>query len=524
MRPLANELAAVALFVVTGWAALWPLRSRLGAFGYHGAALPAGLLGASLAGAFSSAAGRPLDAASAAVGATLLVAGVWLVHYVAMPENRSEPASSDVLALPGGAVDVRSFGVAASVIGGLSLFVSVARFTVSNNDSLVSYWPLGVELSRKGAFSPGLMGSRSPLLPSMNAVFATLGSDWAYAIYPLLGATLLYWLATTLLYGPLAGAGVWLRRLVAGGAVAFLALEPSFIFHSFFVHSHMASAVYLLMSLVCLWVAAPKGSWPAEKGPRSGYLVLAGLFTAGLALSRPDGLAYQFVPVAVAISALTAGSVRWRDVLAYFGPLLFVVGGSYAGAYVRLGMWESGKLSGRTTLAILVVLMLAGAGPWIVQWLDRLLPWRVSGERLLALLTGGVAVLMLAVLAVRWESASSALATARINLLQGAGGYHYLWYAVLVLVGLSLFSGDALTRGTWTRSPFLAAGLFFVIAALVHGLSHEGRVGVGDSFNRVAFHVVPVIVWYAAAVVARIESKPAENPAGDGGLPTARGG
>jgi len=508
MSVLAGELAGIAFFVAAGWLALWPLRARLGALAYHGAALPAGLLAAALSAAFSSVAGRPLDAVSALAGAVLLVVGVWGLCLAVLPGGA--PDSLDRL---GGPVDARSFAIATGVLGALGLLVGVARFTVSNNDSLVSYWPLGVELSREGALSAGLMGSRSPLLPGMNAIFATLGSDWAYVIYPLLGAMVLYWLSVTLWFGPLRAASLKTRRFVAGGAVGFLVLEPSFIFHSFFVHSHMASAVYLLMALACLWSAAPKGSWPAEEEPRGAYLVLAGLFTAGLALSRPDGLAYQFVPIAVAIAVLTAGAVKWRAVLAYFGPLLFVAGGAYAGAYVRLGMWRSDKLSGRTTLAIFAVLVLAAAAPWIVQWLDRRLPLRVAGERFMGLLTGAAALLMIAVLVSRWDTASSALASARINLLQGAGGYHYLWYAVIALTVLSLLSGDALARGSWTRSPFLSVALFFVIAALVHGLSHEGRVGVGDSFNRVAFHVVPVFVWYVAAVVARIGIQRAEQTA-----------
>jgi len=42
----------------------------------------------------------------------------------------------------------------------------------------------------------------------------------------------------------------------------------------------------------------------------------------------------------------------------------------------------------------------------------------------------------------------------------------------------------------------------------VHGISHEGRIGVGDSFNRVAFEAFPVIVWYGGALVARVLAGP----------------
>jgi hypothetical protein len=51
---------------------------------------------------------------------------------------------------------------------------------------------------------------------------------------------------------------------------------------------------------------------------------------------------------------------------------------------------------------------------------------------------------------------------------------------------------------------FLTIVLFFTTAALIHGASHLGRLGPTDSFNRVAFHIVPVIVWYTGVVLKRI--------------------
>ena len=43
---------------------------------------------------------------------------------------------------------------------------------------------------------------------------------------------------------------------------------------------------------------------------------------------------------------------------------------------------------------------------------------------------------------------------------------------------------------------------FFAIALVVHGLAHPGRLSSADSFNRVAFHIVPIALWYAASAVA----------------------
>jgi len=494
MSALSAELLGAGFFLVVGWIALWPLRDALGAYAYHLAALPTGLLAAALAGGISTVMGRPLDVRGALAGGVVLIAAVWALHFVVFGRT----TRGDV------GVDLRSYLIASGTFVGLVGVLGATRFTVSNNDSLVSYWPLGVSLNRGAAFTEALMAARSPLLPSMNAIFAAFGSDWAYVIYPLLGATVLAWVGYTLWLGPLAVLGSRSKWLVVAGAVGFLALEPAFVFHSFFVHSHMASGVYLLMALTCLWIASRVGLTPAEKPAADVFLLLAGLFTAGLALARPDGLAYQFVPVAAAISVLTLSKVRGRAVLAFFGPYLFVLVATYAAAYVALGMWPSSKLSGRTALAILGVAAFSAMGAWIVEALDRVLPFRIRGESFLGILVGVSAALMLGVFALKWGTASGALETARINLFQGAGGYGYLWYAVVIVLALSLVTGDALAKGSWTRPAFLAVSLFFVIAGLVHGISHEGRIGVGDSFNRVAFEAFPVIVWYGGALAARV--------------------
>lgn len=494
MRALASELISIAFFVVVGWTALWPARRRLGAAAYHLAGLPVGLLAAPVAGAVSTVTGRPLDLLSAVAGGLLLTVALWAVQRVVLGANVGGRSS----------VGVRSFAVATGGLGVLGIVLGLARFTVSNNDSFMSYWPLGVQLARDGVFTARLVATRSTLIPSMNAIHVTFGSDWAYVIYPMLGATLALWLGMTLWRGPLRGSTRRKKLLVAGGAAVFLVLEPSFVFHSFFVHAHMASAVYLLMSLTCLWMAVPPGVARGEPKVRVAYLIPAGVFAAGFALARPDGLAYQFVPVVVAISVLTIREVRWRSVAAFFGPLLFIVGVSYSATFVTSGLWTASKLSGRTALLILAVLALSAAGPWIVEWLDRFLPLRVSGERFLAIVVSLAAMLTLGVFVLKWSKAALALTHARINLFEGRGGYSYLWYAVVVVLVLSIFTRDALRRSSWTRSPFLAIALFFIIALLVHGTSHPGRIGDGDSLNRVVFHAFPLVVWYAGALAARI--------------------
>jgi len=496
MRFMGPDLAAIAFFLLLGWAALWPSRDRLGAWAYHLAALPIGVLAAPLALAVSSVTGRPLDLISAAGGGVLLIAGLWIVQRVVL---KDAPAIARSVA-------PATYGVTAAAIALMGVVFGVLRLTSTNYDSVMSLWPLGIQLTRDGSIVSMIASSRSSLIPGMNAIHIGFGSDWAYIIYPVLSVVLAGWLLFTLWDGPLSAAGFSARtkRLILGGVVLFLVTEPSYIYDAFFVHSHLISGIYLLMALTGIWMAVRADRPEIE----TAYLVVAGASAAGLALTRPDGLAYQFVPVVMAVGALTISKLRWRDAVAFFAPLLFLDLAVYGATYLELGMWKAVKLGGAESLAILVVLVIAAAGPWIIEMLQRMVPFRVSGERLLGIVGSVAAVLMLAVFVLKWKSASGALANARINLFQGAGGYNYLWYAVVVLMVLSLFSGDALRYRSWTRSGFLAIALFFTIAGLVHGTSHEGRIGAGDSFNRVAFEVLPVIVWYVAAVAARIMRTP----------------
>ena len=498
MSALVAQLGVAAVSMIIGWIGLWPSRKQLGTLTYHLVAMPVGLLAWPIGGSFSTWRERPFDAITAGVGAVLLIVGLWVIQRLTA---RSEDA-------PSSAVSPLSFVVALGVLLTSGAVFTALRFTATNNDSVMSYWPLGTALFRDGTFTANLISVRALLIPSLNAGHVIFGSQWAYAIYSLFALNLVIYVAVSLLSGPLKIASKGVRIGITTAVVLFLVTEPSFLFHSVFVHSHMITALYLMLALGELWTAVSPVGERAGRSPLNAHLVVAGLSAAGLALARPDGLAYVFVPITVAISLLTRHRVELRSAAAFFAPMLYVVYGSFLGAFLGLGMWSSGKLGALIASIILFALGLSAAGPWVMQWLDTKLPFRVTGDRFLVVGTFTGLAMLVAVCILRWETAKLAALNASVNLFGGEGGYWYLWYAVVALLVVSVITRDATRPGTWTHPAFLAIMLFVLGLAIVHSAGHSGRVGVGDSLNRVVFHILPLIAWYAGAIAARIFSEP----------------
>lgn len=503
MSAFASEVGPVLIALAMGWLALWPARTRLGPAGYHLSALSVGLIGWCFVGIFTTVTSGSFDALSTIAGATILALGCWVIERLTRGVDTG-----------GSGVPLGSFVVTAAGLGIAGLVFSLGRLTVSNNDSIMSYWPLGVALQRDGVFTAEMVATRSVLIPSIHAGHVMLGSEWVHVVYALIAVAVILWTAALLLWGPLAGAQRWIKRSIIGGAFTLLLLESSFLYHSFFVHSHMISALYLLVALGATWTAARPVETEEHRPLNTAYLLVAGLAAGALALTRADGLAYVFVPVVAALSLLIDRRSGAREVVAFFAPLLFVVYGVYGSIFATVGMWPADKLDGTTALAILVLLGASSLVPWLVHRLP--LAGRGDGERLFA---STVVLGMLALASayfLRQETASLAFAHSAINLFGGRGGYGPLWYIVVALFALSVVTGDALRRRSWTRPAFLSVILFFILAALVHATSHPGRLGVGDSFTRVSFHAFPLVVFYLGAVSARIltEWRPAREAAG----------
>jgi hypothetical protein len=214
---------------------------------------------------------------------------------------------------------------------------------------------------------------------------------------------------------------------------------------------------------------------------------------------RSHDLVYVFVPMLVVVALRFQRGWTTRRLVAYAGPLLAVLAASYVGAFLRLHAWKSDKMSGKTALLCLVLMAVV---PVISEMLAR---W----DRVAWLRRGHNAIRAMLVLDVLGVAGAAAVARGRfvvsttnmVTNLFSTGGYEHLWYFLAGVVLVTVLLG-ILKCGDGPAYTLFAIAQFFAVALVVHGVTHPGRLSPADSFNRVAFHIVPVILFYTAASVA----------------------
>lgn len=488
MSVVLRQLAVLVLALVAGWVALAPLRGRVWSPLYHLAAFPVGVLGLAFGPLATTALGRGhglvpelvgLASFAAVTAAALAVslrgaprtAGRWLGEYVGW----------------GGV-----FVVAAVLV----LFAGV---TGASNDSHMWYGPYGLLLADTARFTAAMIAARGHVLPAVHAAFASFGIEWPYSFYPMTAIAML---------GAL-GAGMWrllpvasarLRASIVAGTLGALCVSPVTLFMSVYVHSHIPSAGYLVLSVVALGIAAASAEDADACRP------IAGLAAAGLVLVRPDGLAYAAVPASLMLVDWLRRRGELREVLAFFGPLLAVSWIAFGVPLVRFGLWHvPGKLGGATALAMLLGITLAPLAVVALSTFRRGPLAALAARPVAALgLVGAVAVTALA-LAKPVDLARTVSLMGSNLFVTGAQGW--LWIFIAGAAAVTLLLGTWRDAGAWTRDLLLVVVEFLVVALLVHAATHVGRTGFGDSFNRVSFHVVPLAFWYLASVFGASASR-----------------
>lgn len=485
-------VALVALSLVAGWAALAPVRRSLGPLWYHLVAYPVGLLGWAFVLSVAGVLGRPYDA---------LVMGVGLIaFFVAAAGIARSAGSSGVLRVPWW-----TFAAAFAVAMGAAFAAWAFRASFSTDDSIMAYELLGMWLRDTGSFTVRLASERSFLVPAIHAANRTLGGDWGYVQYPVLGLNVVL-IVTAAVWDAGSRLRPRLRGVTAVGTGALLGTAPAFAFHSFYVHSHMVSAVFLLTAVVALWKAT-RDDLRARCLDR-GWLCVAGFASAGLAITRTDGLAYVFVVLAILASITFSSGMSRRDLAGYFAPMFGVLGVPYLVAFGRLGIWSSGKLDGRISAALILLMLVFALA--LVYLAGSAALRRILGRRsgLIAAVLAADVLVVIALTVVKTDSFVRAL-TNMVGNLARFGGYQSLWYVALLVGVASLVHSRGTLSREWTGHVLFVLVQFMAVAVVVHVTKHPGRLSPNDSFSRVAFHSVPILFLFtgmwAATVIERLQ-------------------
>ena len=485
-----------ALSLVGGWIGLWPVRGQIGRVGYPVVSYMIGLLAWPLATSLLSLAGtgfRPL------VPVVLLTAALFVVSTLVARGSREAPAE-------GRATRAWHLVVWGCAVIGLSLAVDVTGLTSAGYDSLFHYEAWGVWLSETGTLTAEVIGLYGVFIPSLHAASRYLGSDWTSVHYAVLSLHLAVLFAVAVREWSRRRVGAAASWLITLGSTALLVLTPRFFHHILYVHSHMITAAYLMLALFAIqraYLGAGDVAAPPRADQRAAWLLVAGLASAGLALTRTDGIAYVAALLVVGTLAYLASDTPTRDHALFVGAAALPIGLVYGASFAALGVWQATKLSGRTAGLVLAGLGVAAGITLVIGRVPHVGAWLRSPGRALALLTGLEVTAVLGLATLDPDGFIESTANMVTNLFS-TGGNGNLWFAAVAMVGLSLVWGSQFRAERWPLLLVAVIVQFMVIAVAVHGVGHPGRLSPADSFNRVSFHVIPLIFWYAATVVTSL--------------------
>lgn len=318
-----------------------------------------------------------------------------------------------------------------------------------------------------------------------------------------LGAATL--VATALLIG--AGLTVLgVRPVPAALAAMMLLLSPSYRAFAALLNSHALVGALLLSVVVLIAVVQHRGRDVdvATAGSAVGVLL------AGIVLLRPEGILLALLPLLAAAPLAR----RWRG----WAGAWAAVGAALAAFHVQLirgGLDRADDVPSLSLVALAVALVVITA-PLAL----RLLPTVLVGH------LGGAAVVVLWIVAALATVASAGSTTfwtaATENILRGRGSWGVLGPTVvlLILVVLARHLGRSvpasLRVGASTVLAFVPAAF---VAKLLDGRSARvldtplrlvetiaggsyGRIGWGDSSNRMWTHLIPTAIIVGVALIA----------------------
>lgn len=469
------QLALVGCSLAIGWASLWPIRTSLGPWGFHGAAMPTGLLAWSMPAIVAIALHREYSPLLVLVSIAL-----WIVLIAGAGMLFGRPRQAEQAA-----PQWWTFALVAAAYLALAALIASWGIAVYSHDGWAQYTLSGWLLHDAGEASHILVAQRMLSLSAIQAAYATFGGEFDSVVFPTMA------LATT---GLVALGTLWaserLPRLVRGvlalGVVTLMATTPTFAFMSLYFHSHMITAMFLLLAVIAVW----RGT--RDEDGNGAWIFVAGLAATGVVLARPDGPAYVFIIVLTLVAAMLRARCDVKRYDAFFLMPALLLGLYTVATIIQRGMWTSSKISAMQMLEFAALYVIAWAVLRFVPWQRS--DWLTYRTNTLALILSTEAIVIVWVFRRIGMQGVKTLENMLVNLLQNGGWRSFWWFmAAFLIISVAL---KAARRDPFTGYVLFAASQFAVIALIIHGVAHPGRLGWGDSFNRVAFHAVPLLYLY----------------------------
>ncbi len=416
--------------------------------------------------------------------AGIAAAGIW----ASRDTGATSPTSPSTEPTP-----LWSFPLVGIIVVGVAYLFARWGLSIYTHDSWAQYSVTSWALHDSGTAVIRLVRDRQLMLPAMQAAYHFFGGEWAGTLYPVISALIVAWVAVA------TSVALWTRRiarfLVPGLLAVVMVADPTYLFMSGYMHSHSTTALMILIAVVALWRTVAE-----ETSPRP-WLLVAGIALAGIWLARPDGPAYGVAVLFTALAIMMRSKADWRDFGLLVVPTLGVAGLYVLATIVQLGMWDSHKVS-----ASLLLLFLGGYAlvwPLLVWARPQRWEWACRAFNLPALALGLQSVALVWFVRTQGEQGANSVSNMLQNLFV-EGGWRSFWVVAISATAVILLFRTRYNRSGFSAYCLYAVVQFMLIAVVIHAAQHPGRVGWGDSFNRVAFHVVPVLYFAVGMYVAEL--------------------
>ena len=362
---------------------------------------------------------------------------------------------------------------------GVAWLFGYYNFMVTSNDSLMMM-RLGEILAYTGHLDPTmtLLGSRPISIPVFQGIANFLGIGIFTALFPLLMVPMLCgflrggWLTLTSFSVNKNAVLVFLFT----GAV-FLASGAFVQWNAFYINSHLASSLYLLLFFIVVVLSFIK--------KEATWLYLSSFFMAAFCLWRLEDIGLAAVFIYLLIPAVPVSDKdKLLASLAFSVPVITWLIYLYI-LYAPTGMFLNEKILLMIALMVAVIFMIILSRHYkIFGNILRFSPHLV--------LSAATLVLLLAVIA-EPEHMAESVDSILSNSLLGWGKWGTEWMVILPLLVLS----QGLPRPIPLDSRLLASIIFFGIFLVgISYFRYPYRLNMYDSGNRIMLHIFPICVYY----------------------------